>query len=71
VLSQRLKIKNNIDSFEVYRDLRRSNPSPYMFYIDFEELVYLRSIGANAVLIGESFMKNPDSVGAYQVACHD
>jgi anthranilate synthase component 1 len=37
VLSQRLKIKNNIDSFEVYRDLRRSNPSPYMFYIDFEE----------------------------------
>jgi indole-3-glycerol phosphate synthase len=36
-----------------------------------EDLVYLRSIGANAVLIGESFMRNPDSVGAYQVACHD
>ncbi|MBU3111184.1 anthranilate synthase component I [Clostridium lacusfryxellense] len=36
VLSQRLKIKNNIDPFEVYRRLRRSNPSPYMFYIDFE-----------------------------------
>jgi len=37
VLSQRLKIKNNVDSFEVYRRLRRSNPSPYMFYIDFED----------------------------------
>ncbi|MGK0466115.1 anthranilate synthase component I [Clostridium sp.] len=37
VLSQRLKIKNNVDSFEVYRELRRSNPSPYMFYLDFED----------------------------------
>lgn len=37
VLSQRLKIKNMVDPFEVYRKLRRSNPSPYMFYIDFEE----------------------------------
>ncbi|MFT5875623.1 MAG: anthranilate synthase component 1, partial [Clostridium sp.] len=36
VLSQRLKIKNKVDPFEVYRKLRRSNPSPYMFYIDFE-----------------------------------
>ncbi|MBK5242115.1 anthranilate synthase component I [Clostridium sp.] len=37
VLSQRLKIKNDVDPFEVYRELRRSNPSPYMFYIDFED----------------------------------
>lgn len=37
VLSQRLKIKNKVDPFEVYRRLRRSNPSPYMFYIDFED----------------------------------
>lgn len=36
VLSQRLKIKNSLSPFEVYRRLRRSNPSPYMFYIDFE-----------------------------------
>jgi len=36
VLSQRLKIKNSVDPFEVYRKLRRSNPSPYMFYIDYE-----------------------------------
>lgn len=37
VLSQRLKIKNKVDPFDIYRKLRRSNPSPYMFYIDFEE----------------------------------
>jgi anthranilate synthase component 1 len=37
VLSQRLKIKNKVDPFAIYRKLRRSNPSPYMFYIDFEE----------------------------------
>ncbi|MGK0466118.1 indole-3-glycerol phosphate synthase TrpC [Clostridium sp.] len=35
------------------------------------DLMYLRSIGADAVLIGESFMRNPDIVGAYQGACHD
>lgn len=37
VLSQRLRIKNKINPFEVYRRLRRNNPSPYMFYIDFED----------------------------------
>ena len=37
VLSQRLKIENKINPFEVYRRLRRVNPSPYMFYIDFED----------------------------------
>jgi len=37
VLSQRLKIENKLDPFEVYRKLRKSNPSPYMFYIDFED----------------------------------
>lgn len=36
-----------------------------------EDIIYLRSIGASAVLIGESFMRNPDSVGAFHVACHD
>jgi anthranilate synthase component I len=37
VLSQRLKIKNEVDPFDIYRRLRKSNPSPYMFYIDFED----------------------------------
>lgn len=36
-----------------------------------EDIIYLRSIGASAVLIGESFMRNPDSVGVFREACHD
>nr|WP_278321772.1 anthranilate synthase component I [Clostridium ljungdahlii] len=37
VLSQRLKFESTSDPFEVYRRLRAKNPSPYLFYIDFEE----------------------------------
>lgn len=37
VLSRRLDIKTDIPAFEAYRNLRSSNPSPYMFYIDFGE----------------------------------
>lgn len=34
VLSQRLELPFQGDSFSVYRQLRRINPSPYMFYLD-------------------------------------
>lgn len=37
VLSQRLKIKSTSKPFDVYRRLRTKNPSPYLFYIDFED----------------------------------
>ncbi len=37
VLSQRLQFKNTSKPFDVYRRLRAKNPSPYLFYIDFEE----------------------------------
>ncbi|WP_411681258.1 anthranilate synthase component I [Clostridium thailandense] len=37
VLSQRLQFKNTSKSFDVYRRLRAKNPSPYLFYMDFEE----------------------------------
>ncbi|MHC6179085.1 anthranilate synthase component I [Clostridium sp. JNZ X4-2] len=37
VLSQRLKLKNTSNPFDVYRRLRTKNPSPYLFYIDFGE----------------------------------
>ncbi|MDP4143735.1 MAG: anthranilate synthase component I [Bacillota bacterium] len=36
VLSQRLKFKTKSEPFDVYRRLRSKNPSPYLFYIDFE-----------------------------------
>jgi anthranilate synthase component 1 len=35
VLSQRLSRQTQADSFSIYRALRRINPSPYMFHIDF------------------------------------
>ncbi len=36
VLSQRFAIKANTRSFDIYRSLRTTNPSPYMFFMDFE-----------------------------------
>lgn len=41
VLSQRFTSPFNGDSFSLYRQLRTSNPSPYMFYMDFETYTIL------------------------------
>lgn len=38
VLSQRLSRKTSASPFEIYRSLRRINPSPYMFFFDFAHL---------------------------------
>lgn len=46
VLSQRFSCKTDAHSFALYRALRMLNPSPYMFYFDFEELD-LQVIGAS------------------------
>jgi anthranilate synthase component I len=34
VLSERFRRETNADAFEIYRALRRLNPSPYMFFLD-------------------------------------
>ena len=50
VLSQRLSRHTNAQPFDIYRTLRRVNPSPYMFYFDFDTLAGgepLRLIGAS------------------------
>lgn len=36
VLSQRFTRETNVGPFDVYRAVRRLNPSPYMFFFDFE-----------------------------------
>lgn len=36
VLSQRFSVKTDVDPFAVYRLLRTLNPSPYMFYLEYE-----------------------------------
>lgn len=41
VLSQRFTASLNGDPFSLYRQLRTSNPSPYMFYMDFEAYIIL------------------------------
>ena len=50
VLSQRFDRKTSARPFNIYRSLRRLNPSPYMFYLDFCDLTGgdpLRIIGAS------------------------
>lgn len=37
VVSQRFTVETNSEPFDVYRRLRSLNPSPYLFYIDYEE----------------------------------
>ncbi|MBU3161184.1 anthranilate synthase component I [Clostridium frigoris] len=60
VLSQRFKVKNSIDPFEIYRKLRRSNPSPYMFYIDFEDFKLAGASPESLVKVkGNVVMTNP------------
>ncbi|WP_298836421.1 anthranilate synthase component I [Clostridium sp.] len=60
VLSQRFKVKNNIDPFEIYRKLRRSNPSPYMFYVDFEDFKLAGASPESLVKVkGNVVMTNP------------
>jgi len=44
VLCQRLETETNTDPFEIYRALRFVNPSPYMFYLELEDL---RVIGSS------------------------
>ena len=44
VLAQRLETETPTDAFEIYRALRYVNPSPYMFYLEMEDL---RVIGSS------------------------
>ncbi|RJP28913.1 MAG: anthranilate synthase component I [Candidatus Omnitrophota bacterium] len=43
VLSQRLKIKINKNSFDIYRKLRSINPSAYMFYLKMDKFSLIGS----------------------------
>lgn len=43
VLSQRFQCKNHIPPFTIYRHLRRINPSPYLFYLRFDDEILVGS----------------------------
>lgn len=60
VPSQRLKIKTNSNPFDIYRRLRSTNPSPYMFYIDFEDFQLIGSSPESLVSVfGNKVTTNP------------
>jgi anthranilate synthase component 1 len=48
VLSQRFKLKNRRDPFEIYRNLRSLNPSPYMYFLEFDDL---KIVGASPEML--------------------
>ncbi|MBC2582008.1 anthranilate synthase component I [Clostridium sp. DJ247] len=60
VLSQRLKFEVDCDAFDVYRRLRSKNPSPYLFYIDFEDFQICGSSPESLVTVKDrKVMTNP------------
>lgn len=48
VISQRFTVETDIDPFNVYRALRRINPSPYMYYLNFDGY---RIVGASPEML--------------------
>ncbi len=48
VLSQRLSVETNEDPFNIYRALRTINPSPYMYYLKFDDY---RLIGSSPEML--------------------
>ncbi|MED3653001.1 anthranilate synthase component I [Heyndrickxia sporothermodurans] len=60
VLSQKMKGRMDSDPFQFYRKLRNANPSPYMFYIDFDEYVLLGASPESLIkTIGSQVITNP------------
>ncbi|WP_421378770.1 anthranilate synthase component I [Bacillus salacetis] len=60
VLSQRFKSSFSGEPFSYYRKLRQTNPSPYMFYIDFEEYVVLGTSPESFIKVnGRRVISNP------------
>lgn len=43
VISQKFKMETDAEPFELYRTLRVKNPSPYLFFLDFEDFFVIGS----------------------------
>ncbi|MFW6269609.1 MAG: anthranilate synthase component I [Bacillota bacterium] len=54
VLSQKFSVKTSISPFQVYRALRVSNPSPYMFYLNYPEIKLIGSSPEVLVKVNEN-----------------
>ncbi|NEY20177.1 anthranilate synthase component I [Bacillus ginsengihumi] len=60
VLSQRMKGHLEQDPFYFYRKLRKANPSPYMFYLDFQDYIVLGASPESLIKTkGQTILTNP------------
>ena len=56
VLSQRLSAAYKGDAFKLYRKLRKQNPSPYQFYIDFDDYAVVGASPESLLTIRDGHM---------------
>lgn len=56
VLSQRFQSKYKGNPFDLYRKLRTSNPSPYMFYLEFDHYTILGTSPESLVKVNNRFV---------------
>ncbi|WP_089748150.1 MULTISPECIES: anthranilate synthase component I [unclassified Candidatus Frackibacter] len=63
VLSQRLEAEITVQPFEVYRVLRRINPSPYMYYLNFKELQLVGASPEMLVRVEDGVVENRPIAG--------
>lgn len=57
VLAQRLECRLSVPPFQVYRALRRVNPSPYMFYLNFGEIKIVGASPESLVRVEEGIVE--------------
>ncbi|MHB1127183.1 MAG: anthranilate synthase component I [Bacillota bacterium] len=63
VLSQRLEAPVSCPPFEIYRVLRRLNPSPYMYYLNFGDLQIIGSSPEMLVRVENGIVQNHPIAG--------
>lgn len=63
VMSQRLSIGPVPDPFEIYRALRITNPSPYMYYLNFDDLKVVGSSPETVVRVTDGMVETRPLAG--------
>ncbi|ADL13373.1 anthranilate synthase component I [Acetohalobium arabaticum] len=63
VLSQRLEVLTEAEPFDVYRSLRRVNPSPYMYYLNFADLELIGASPEMLVRVEDGNVENRPIAG--------
>jgi len=63
VLSQRLSVKTDAAPFDIYRSLRTVNPSPYMYFLEFEDFCIAGTSPELLVQVEEGVVSNHPIAG--------